>query len=419
MKTKFILLFAFMLLFQLSYSQKPSVSLTLEQLRIAVNNKDFSAISNYLAEDFNYQGIGRPMSVNILTQVINQFPSIDSLVVISSKNAENKIFLDTKVFSKNGVSNTKIIMDSNFNLVQADIANIALQGHGATKSVSSENKNNNPFNENEYIKMPFWLTETGHIVVEATINGKKGNYIVDSGTSGNLMLNSQYSSYDASNLSKKPYGVSGQVDGVGEVIIENFNWNTMTFNDIKAIVSDLNHLAKRTKINEFAGTIGYGLLKNFIIEFDYEHSQLILWKNSSFLKEMYNIKPNQIVALSMAYHIPVLQAKIGVKEIKLGIDCGAEGNMLETKWEKELRNNYSNVRKDKLGGAENNYVDVIKVAMKDIIIKEKPYEMDFVFGNLFGGAHKVDLLDGLLGYRFLSYQKTAINFRDNELYFLN
>ncbi|MDU8887238.1 hypothetical protein RXV94_13785 [Yeosuana sp. MJ-SS3] len=419
MKTKFGLIFALMLLFTLSHSQELSVSQTLEKLKFAFNNKDFSAISDHLAEDFNYQGIERPMSINILTQVMNQYPIIDSLVVIGSKNDKNKIYLDTKIYSKNGVSDRKIILDSNYNIIQADIAKIALQGHGATGSSSNENENNNPFKNDEKIIMPFWLTETGHIVVEAIVNGKKGNFIVDSGTSDNLMLNSQYSSYDTTKLSKKPLGVSGEVGDAGEVMIESFTWNKLIFNNIKAVVSNLDHLGKRTKIDEFAGTIGYGLLKNFIIEFDYNHSQLILWQNSSLVKKAYNIKSNQIVPLSMAYHIPVLQAKIGKQEIKLGIDCGAQGNMLETKWEKELKNSYSNVRKDKLGGAENNYVDVIKVSMKDIQIKERPYEMDFVFGNLFGGAHKVDMLDGLLGYRFLSYQKTVLNFKDNELYFLN
>ena len=59
------------------------------------------------------------------------------------------------------------------------------------------------------------------------------------------------------------------------------------------------------------------------------------------------------------------------------------------------------------------------VTIKEVKVNGKVMELDFLFAGLFGGNHKVELLDGLIGLQFLSSQRTILNFKDNELYMLN
>lgn len=424
MKTTMNLIFALVFVFsslcaQNSDQSKPSTSRTLEHLKSAVNNRDISLVSPLLADDYRYEGMERPMSVNVLQQVIGQYPKIDSIVVINSMKENENLALDVKLYATNGVSDKQIILDSDYKILQADIASISVQGHGSSQTNPKQNNTSSTLGKSEYKIMPFTLTKDGQMIVEAVINGKKGNLIVDSGTQGNLLLNSNFQTYKTEKISKSPIGASGKVSGVGDTNIDNFIWNGIEYTDIDAITADLEHLGISVGVDSFAGTIGYGLLKNFIIEFDYENNQLILWENANSLKNKYGIKSDQTISFSTAFHLPVIKATIGGKDVRFGLDCGAETAMLMPKWQDELKENYEILGHDKLGGADKNVVDVLKVSMNNIVINERTFKMDCIFADLFGGVHNVSMIDGLIGYDFLSYQKTAVNYKDNELYFLD
>lgn len=422
MKNKCFIIIGLLLMFTKSFpnSSQLNVSLianTLSKLKYAVNNNDFPSLSNFLADDYMYENIKSPMAITVLKQVIAQFPQIDSINVNESIIKRERIQLNVNLYTEKGISEKEIILDKNYRILQADIANIAIAGHGSEQGILEQNKGESRESLAGKV-MPFWLSETGHIVVDAKVNGKKGNYVVDSGTSAYLMVNSEYDAYNSEKLERKPLGVSGTMDNAGKIKIESFEWNGIQLDNIEAISANIDHLGEKMKIPSFAGTIGYGFLQNYVVEYDYENNQLILWENASSIKEKYKIGKSQIIPMTMAYHIPIIIGKVGNKEIRFGLDCGAQGNMLEQKWEEELRENYNNLKKEILVGAENKGVSSTKVSMNNLNIMGNEYEMDFIFGNLFGGAHEVTLLDGLLGYPFLSYQKTAINFKDNELYFL-
>lgn len=417
MKTLCCSLFALVLFIHLLPAQNRTAEEVLIALKEAVNEKDLSRVASHLADDYRYGETQRPMSVNILQQVIVQFPKIDSILIKNQQRSGNNIVLNTRIYAVNGTSDKTIILNSGYQIVQADIAAIAMQGHGG-KPASPENTPVTGSGNIGIATLPFSISETGHMVVEAELNGVKGNFIVDNGTSGSLMLNSRFSTLEMEASTDAPLGVSGYIKEPGTVLVNRFRWEHLEFDSISAMAADLDHLGKNLNIPNFAGTIGYGILKAFIIEFDYQHQQLLLWPNATSLKTRYEIEPEQIVPLTMAFHIPVLQARIGNRKVRLGIDCGAQGNMLEKKWEEVLQAQFDQVRTETLGGAENNYVEVTKANVKNVTIRDNTFAFDFVFANLFGGAHKVDMLDGIIGYPFLSRQRTAINFRDNELYFL-
>ena len=89
MKNKYFIVLGLFLLLTTSFPKsskldKSIISNTLSKLKYAVNNKDFSAVSNYLSDNYMYENFKSPMSTNILKQVIAQFPKIDSILLSNS-----------------------------------------------------------------------------------------------------------------------------------------------------------------------------------------------------------------------------------------------------------------------------------------------------------------------------------------------
>lgn len=397
---------------------KHTISGTIEQLQFAINSKNYDAISNYLSEDYQYEGMARPMSINILKQVIQQFPKIESLVIDKTSLEDDKVIVDVTIRTAQNSNEKTIILDKDHKIIRADIAALSMQGHGTTSYNKSKKVNKNTTEDSFFKSMPFYLSES-QMVVEATINGKKGNFVVDSGTPMALMLNSNFQSYEGSKSKRNPMDVSGEMSNTSEVIVESFEWNGLVFNDIKALSADLDDLGRRLKVKSFAGTIGYAILKNYIAEFDYQDNQLKLWTNRNLIKEHYGIKSDQIIPFTMAHHLPVIKAKIGDKEFRFGLDSGAETNMIDPSWQDDLDGKYKIIGMKELSGAGTSHREVLKVSMSDFILSEESYTMNFMFAELYGGQHEVTMMDGLIGNQFLAYRKTVVNYLDNELYFIN
>jgi hypothetical protein len=387
----------------------------LQALQLAVNSKDFSVINPFLATNYQYQEMSGNLAKNVLSQVIAQYPKIDSISVISTLKKGNETTLSVIIYNVNESSNKKIILDKDNNILRADIAKISLQGHGpSTKDVQPGTNSTKGKDKLEYT---FRLSEIDLIVVEASINGITGNFIVDSGYGGYLMLNAQFQTYASTPSEQQPIGVGGEVSGAGNTKIKKFEWGDLTLTEVEASTANIAHLGR--DVERFAGLIGYGVLKNQIVEIDYDARQLVLWNSSESFNAKYTNSNVSSVPFQMVAHLPVIESTLGAQKLRFGLDCGAQGNMLLSKFEESMTPHLSNKRIEELGGADNNYKKVTKGQLKGITILDRKYDMDFVFGDLFGGHHKVTMMDGLLGYPLLSSQKTAINFIDNKLHFLD
>ncbi|CAM1362815.1 exported hypothetical protein [Tenacibaculum sediminilitoris] len=421
---KHLLLLLMTLTFSISACQskqsnsKQTINETLEHLTLAVNSRNYDAISNYLSEDYQYEGMARPRSITTLKQVIQQFPKIESLVIDKTSIKEDEVLVDVTIKTAQNSTKKTIILDNDYKIIRADIAAISMQGHSASSNSKTKKANKNTTYNSLFKSMPFHISEN-QIVVEATINGKKGNLVVDSGTPMALMLNSKFQSYNRSKSKKNPMDVSGEMSNTYKVNIESFEWNGLVFNNVESISTNLDDLGRRLKVKSFAGTIGYALLKQFIIDFDYENNQLKLWTDRDLIKKHYDIKPEQIVPFTMAHHLPVIKAKIGDKEFRFGLDSGAETNMIDPRWKDDLEGKYEIIGMTELYGASTSQRKVLKVSMSNFILNKESYTMNFMFAELYGGQHEATMIDGLIGSQFLAHRKTIVNYIDNELYIIN
>lgn len=270
------------------------------------------------------------------------------------------------------------------------------------------------YSQVEAVSIPFEKT-AGLIFVKAKINGKKENFILDTGAPS-LILNSAY--FEEGEEAESLKGVSGHI-ATSKVQVKKFDWAGIGAKDFEVTSMDLSHLEKATGM-DFAGLIGYDLVKDYELLIDYEASELMLFKDgkSEYHQE---IHPYDEISFDYMAHIPSLKCKIGGKEFRLGLDTGAANNLVnQHSYAKIEGSQVSILGNEELRGANKGVSEVVSFQVADFKISEKNYEgMSFVKANISHLQGDKEHIDGLIGYPVLSKQKTSINFPQQKMYFWN
>lgn len=252
----------------------------------------------------------------------------------------------------------------------------------------------------------------GIILVEAELNNSTKTFVLDSGAEG-LILNN----FVKKGKKAAVTGVNGTVEAFS-VIVENFVWADISYPKMEAISMDLSHLESLTN-RKISGLIGYELIKNFEIFIDYEAQSIqiigleMIDGNSK--------QPMVSFPLTFDNHLPVIEAIIGKEKLRLGLDTGAEVNLLD----KEVSNRISTVTsKPKKStskiygvGKQHESTQLVKVALTKI--ERAAYrQMDYVLTDLstINNQDQNMDIDGILGFPFLSSCKFSINFKTQELH---
>ncbi|MEM6316522.1 MAG: pepsin/retropepsin-like aspartic protease family protein [Bacteroidota bacterium] len=290
-------------------------------------------------------------------------------------------------------------------LFYAQIA--AAQTYVSFLDVAMTNTLSNSVNFAEKTTVPFFLVE-GMMVVEATVNHQKGNYIIDTGAP-TLVLNEKPSTKTGA----RARGIS---DGLltDEVTIQHFYWSGIQKKNLTAFKVDISHL-ERVSGRRLAGIIGYDILKEVALLVDYETKTVQLSPRRAKL----NRTPLAIIPFTMQAHLPVIKVKIGKRKLKLALDTASESNILDQKMLKRLDQNWiTSLRKGEIQGVDQQVkeVDVVEVSATEV--KNLSFEkMAYLATDLAHLRKQSDLhIDGLLGYPFFKQAKISINYAEQRIY---
>lgn len=258
--------------------------------------------------------------------------------------------------------------------------------------------------------VPFDLVD-GKILVNARIDGTHKTFILDTGAPG-LVLNKK-SFKNKTTLAK---GVTGDVE-ISQEIVQNFEWAGIEANEAEALVLNMSHLEVAAK-QDVAGLIGYDILKNAEVLFDYERRLILLTKSykSSWHKDR---KPKAVINFEMVNHLPIIKVKIGKKVLHLGLDCGAETNILEKKLLKKISKSLIvKTKKEKVIGLDKNEKNADVAWISETSIKKDVYSnMKYLFTDLSAINDSDDIhIDGLLGAPFFQSAVFSINYEKRKLY---
>ncbi len=264
--------------------------------------------------------------------------------------------------------------------------------------------------------IPFTLYK-GLIFIEAHIGEKKGIFMLDTGAPS-IFLNS-YRFDDLEETDLVVTGINGQIKAhskrINQLIVNDVTWS-----NFDAVAVDLIHLEQVCK-RQLLGLLGYNAFKDFELMIDYQNQELTLFKldNKGNRLQLTTSQPVHTGQLKMSKHLATVEAKINEFTLKLGIDTGAQTNLLHKKWNKKLYSHFLTYQKVRVDGAIKSTTQNSKGLFDKMTICEKPFQrMKTLLTDLshFNDNYHIKL-DGLLGYEFLAKSKFSINFKKKELYF--
>ncbi len=268
--------------------------------------------------------------------------------------------------------------------------------------------------------IPFEYYE-GLILLEGKIGQQEGKFILDTGANG-LVLNSRY--FKAESISSSTaLGVSGGVGRVGESTVENVKIENAMFRDLKAEHIDLEEVEKRKRIR-IMGLLGYEVIKDFEIMLNYREKYVCFSKldQEGEIKVLlpHSIERIDSFAFTLGNFIPVIEITIQGVSKKMGIDTGAEFNVLDNKRNRDIISNFKVMNRINLTGAGGSKKQALAGVLYRAQLGEK-YKcasMATVMTNMrnLNSIYKTNL-DGILGHPFLAPWVFSINYKKEMLYF--
>lgn len=267
------------------------------------------------------------------------------------------------------------------------------------------------------VVIPF-ETYKGLIFIEAEVDGQRGNFMLDTG-SPTIFLNS----YRFSNLTKSKFsvtGVNGEIDNIQSKLVKSLKTKDVQWNNFEAVAFDMIHLEQLCR-RQLLGLLGYAAFKNFEMMIDYEAKQLTLFKLDRRGNRLLPMQqsPLKTTSFKMVKHLPVLEVMVDNFMLKLGIDTGAEINLLHKKWEKRLYNHFMTYEEVQLSGGSKKQKLSSKSVFDEMTFENQPFlKMKTLIADLSHLMKNYQInVDGLLGYEFLSKSVISINFKKKELHF--
>ncbi len=250
----------------------------------------------------------------------------------------------------------------------------------------------------------------GLIMVNVSVNGERGDYILDTGAPG-LVLNSTVETESFVHASS----VSSSIR-VGEILVENFQWGNLEKTNVEGYTLDISHMGKANAESP-DGLIGYQILKSNSVLVNFENQEVAILSKKDLRSTLKQSKGYVTIPFETEGHLPVIKLKINGKKYRFAIDTGAEKNLMDDKSFVEL--NPENVKFELMQGLDGG---IRKVAIGQLEnIASKAYDIDkmnFLFSDMsyVNEGENGYNIDGLLGLPFFQNKTFVIDYRKGEIH---
>lgn len=391
---------------------KKIVAITAE----GINNKSSAKLTSKLAPEFEIANQKGEIAKMVLNQLIAQLgDTVERYEEISSTKTNNGLALKYNFYyNQRGPVETSFVFNKKNQLKELGLFNMQVKTMSGDTQVERNNNNT--------IEIPFEMAGN-LILVDVVLNGKNKKFVLDSG-SPRVILNAKY--LPKTNANQRTMttsnGVNGSINGMDIGHVENLDFAGIKMENQEVITLDISHLEENLN-TEIHGLIGYDLIQSYDVLFDYENKKITLinpeyfeaYKSTHLARAKY-----EVISFSLQHHIPVITATINNTSYTLGIDCGAESNLINKPHFNSLKNTLTNITTDSLLGADNNPVAIHTAEVKNMKIGNKSFkDLVTAFSDISHLNQGYGLsLDGLIGYEVLSKQKTIISFQREELIFI-
>lgn len=383
----------------------------------AINGSSADKLKKHLSPDFTCAQQTGPVALWVLEQLVTRLDEhVSGITKVSEQRADGLLTLvyDFNYSKRLGHKNATFVFDAGNRLKQLDLLEVQIK--------KADVKTDFERSEQDEITISLEIHDS-LLVATAELDGIRRKFIIDTGAP-TLYLNSKYQARgDSTRLSigTAKSVASSSISGQNIVHVDSFDFYGIKTRDKEFLMSDLSHLLAD---EEIYGLIGFRVIKDYDWLFDYEQKSLTLIrpeKTAAYLAQMgcHTVEvPLEMV--SEVSHIPFVKGMANGREVLLGIDSGANTNLLDISLWEELKDGLADVSTSDLNGAAQEKVSVAQGKLKSLVIGGKPFtELSTVFHSMDHlNARWKHKIDGLIGYEVLSRQKTLISIPGKRMVFI-
>jgi hypothetical protein len=255
------------------------------------------------------------------------------------------------------------------------------------------------------------------IIVQAEVEGQQGNFILDTGEPGLCLNGRHFKDHTDMPFEASTTGINGHQQTVF------FYQTRLKLAGLKqahnAQVRNLSHLEKQKGLS-ILGLIGRAVFKKHELLLDLVHETILLIpidRRGNRISREFSFPLHEIL-FAQAEHFPVVSAQVAGRELRLGLDTGAEFNVIDRKFQSDLME-FARLQNGAtlVNGSRSRKVRSARISGFQVEGLEC-WPMMTLFASMksLNGSLRGEDLDGLLGVEFLVQNRISINFKKNTLY---
>ena len=297
---------------------------SLDHLVTAINTQSVEPLQPHLTAETRLGSLPAAYAARVLAQLIPQFGPIEGFrVVRQTADGTNTRYVC-------GITRKGVEKEYDFVLTPAGTFVELNLAQASVKKIDTTFKPDD-LTTPPSLEAPVRISN-GLLLVEATVDGRRGWLFLDSGAPA-LMLNKQAFPPAATETTlavSGAKGVNGAVGGMSYHLIKSFDWNGLRFENKEVPTLDLTSLEQQTG-NELLGIIGFNLLSQYALTLDYRAKKVLLRKPTADAPPAN--APLMRVPFTLRGHLPVVAMTANGQTFQVGIDTGAQNNLLDQQFE--------------------------------------------------------------------------------------
>ncbi|WP_426792273.1 aspartyl protease family protein [Sphingobacterium sp. WOUb80] len=406
-----------------AFAQQNDNIKSIDRIIEAMNIKDAPAVLAMMADSATIGNLPRMNNAAAVPEILAKFSSIKTFRVVNQEmlvNGDEQIQLEV-TYQDGKAGKPSFLFNRAGKIVNLGIIKGRMKGNPEKALADALANSKRP----ETLVIPFKLVN-GLVYIESTLNGAKGYFQFDSGAPVVILRNKFVPGEQIrADVSVDFAGIGGQMRDVVWSTGNQLQMGGIVIHDLEAPVSEMDDMQLEDGSPIF-GLLGIGLLKDYQFTLDYGRQELLLEKldpQGELLAEAIDKGP--LLAqypLRLKRHIPIVDIAVGNKVYPMGIDCGANANVLKKSLETELKS-YIDYEEGEVdikgvnGTSQGNRIAYVlggkvgKLALQDMYT--------VITSQAIGGGTGNEALpiDGLLGTPFLNQYKITLNFNKNTISF--
>lgn len=423
MKKTIYTLLALSLIGNEAFAQQADKVKSIDRIVAAMNKKDAAALLGMMADSATIGNLPKMNNQAAVPEILAKFSAISSFHIVDQHklaNGDERIQLEV-TYQDGKPGKPSFLFNRAGKIINLGIIKGRMKGN-PEKALSDALGN---AEQPTTMAVPFRLVN-GLVYLESTLNGIKGYFQFDSGAPV-VILHKKFVPLEQirADVSVDFAGIGGQMQQVVWSSGNRLQVGGIVLHGLEAPVSEMDDMQLDDGSPIF-GLLGIGVLKNYQFTLDYGRQELLLEKldgRGELLAKAIDKGP--LLAqypLRLKRHIPIVDIAIGGKVYPMGIDCGANANVLKKALGTELKSyiDYEEGEVDIKGvngiSQGNRIAFLIHASVGELALQDM---YTVITDHAIGGGTGRDALpiEGLLGTPFLNQYKMTLNFQKNIISF--